>query len=201
MEGNFIQISNHGESINFISSFSGEASGISPQAFYRGCGEPGVPAGQGLTCTVEELFDVRLPSSTPWTLLLFLLHHYPSRAPTHFFLTQLGCLQVKDLPAQWRNCLMSVYLPWTLSLALFVTMSHYPFFFSVWGGCTVEELFDVGLGPSVTLLLALFVTMVFKSAWSDCRSRANSGGTICASKIQNDGNPVVPNFVYVIFDT
>jgi len=33
------------------------ASGISPQAFYRGCGEPGVPAGQGLTCTVEELFD------------------------------------------------------------------------------------------------------------------------------------------------
>jgi len=34
-----------------------EASGISPQAFYRGCGEPGVPAGQGLTCTVEELFD------------------------------------------------------------------------------------------------------------------------------------------------
>ena len=67
--------------------------------------------------------------------------------------------------------------------------------------CTVEELFDVGLGPTVTLLLALFVTMVFKSAWSDCRSRANSGGTICASKIQNDGNPVVPNFVYVIFDT
>jgi len=34
-----------------------EASGISPQAFYRGCGEPGVPAGQGLTCTVETLFD------------------------------------------------------------------------------------------------------------------------------------------------
>ena len=41
-------------------SSSGEASGIDPQAFYRGCGEPGVPAGQGLTCTVEQLFDVKV---------------------------------------------------------------------------------------------------------------------------------------------
>ena len=45
--------------ITIISS-SGEASGIDPQAFYRGCGEPGVPAGQGLTCTVEQLFDVKV---------------------------------------------------------------------------------------------------------------------------------------------
>ena len=112
----------------------------------------GVPAGQGLTCTVEELFDVGLPSMN--IVISSFRYHEPL-----------------------------------------------PVFFSVWGVCTVEELFDVGLGPTVTLLLALFVTMVFKSAWSDCRSRANSGGTICASKIQNDGNPVVPNFVYVIFDT
>ena len=90
MEGNFIQISNHGESINFISSFSGEASGISPQAFYRGCGEPGVPAGQGLTCTVEELFDVRLPSTSSDIVIIISSFCYHATLPV-FLSVQGGC--------------------------------------------------------------------------------------------------------------